>query len=141
MIAVSAQDFESWRILARKLLSAGVLPNELHWSGSSPSLFEGTNPPLQDGTITVPKGFMELAKIIALHRREDRWAQLYRVLYRTTHGERDLLKVDVDDDVRTLRLMEKAVRRDMHKMTASSGSEKWQELSRSSSLRGISPIT
>ncbi len=61
---------------------------------------------------------MELAKIVALHRDERRWALLYRVLYRITHEERDLLKIDIDDDVRELRLMEKAVRRDMHKMTA-----------------------
>ncbi len=118
MISVSAQDFEEWRILSRKLLTAGVLPNELHWSGSSPSLFEGTNPSIPNGTISVPKEFIELAKMVGLHRAEDKWALLYRVLYRTTHSERNLLKIDVDDDVRTLRLMEKAVRRDMHKMTA-----------------------
>ncbi len=118
MIAVSAVDFESWRTLARKLLAEQVLPNELHWSGSGPLLFEETNPPLPESKVPVPKEFMELAQIVALHRDDARWALLYRVLYRITHGEHDLLKIDVDDDVRVLRLMEKAVRRDMHKMTA-----------------------
>ena len=118
MIAVSAADFESWRGLARNLLAAGVSPAELHWSGAAPSLFESTQPPLPDGTVKVPKEFMELAKIVALYRDEVRWPLLYRTLFRITHGERELLKIDVDDDVRELRLMEKAVRRDMHKMTA-----------------------
>ena len=118
MIAVSAEDFESWRALARKLLLRHVLPNELHWTGSAPSLFEGTNPPRAEGKVGVPREFMELAKTVALHRDEGRWALLYRFVYRITHGEHNLLKIDVDDDVRELRLMEKAVRRDMHKMTA-----------------------
>ncbi len=118
MIAVSAQNFEEWREVARKLLTAGVLPNELHWSGSAPSLFENTNPNLPTGTVNVPKEYLELAKTVALHRSEERWALLYRVLYRITAGERNLLKLHIDDDVRQLRLMEKAVNRDLHKMTA-----------------------
>ena len=53
-----------------------------------------------------------------MHRDPVKWSLLYRVIYRMTHGERHLLKIDIDDDVRQLRLMEKALRRDMHKMTA-----------------------
>ncbi len=118
MISVSATDFESWRVIARNLLNAGILPNELHWSGAGPSLFEGTNPPASKGQLNVPKEFLELAKTVGHYRDQLQWPYLYRVLYRITHGEHNLLKIDVDDDVRTLRLMEKAVRRDMHKMTA-----------------------
>jgi DNA polymerase len=40
------------------------------------------------------------------------------VLYRITHGEHDLLKIGVDDDVRQLDLFQKAVHRDIHKMKA-----------------------
>lgn len=105
-------------MVARKLLEAGVSPNELHWSGTAPSLFEGEHVPAPTNKLTVPKDFLDLAKTVALHRDETRWGLLYRVLYRLTHGERHLLKVEVDDDVRALYLMEKAVRRDMHKMTA-----------------------
>ncbi len=118
MIAVSAEDFESWRALARKLLAEHVLPNELHWSGSAPSLFEKTNPSLAEDEVRVPKEFLEVAKIVGLHSDEGRWALLYRVLYRITHEEHNLLKIHIDGDVRRLGVMEKAVRRDMHKMTA-----------------------
>ena len=66
----------------------------------------------------VPKTFLALAETVALHRDLKRWPLLYRALYRLTHGERNLLKIDVDDDVRELDLMSKAIRRDMHKMKA-----------------------
>ena len=69
-------------------------------------------------TLTVPKQFLKLAQTVALHRNERRWPLLYRVLYRIVKGERHLLEIDVEDDVRELRLMEKAVNRDIHKMKA-----------------------
>jgi uracil-DNA glycosylase len=118
VIAVSAQDFESWRHLARKLLRAGILPNELHWSSETPSLFEGTNPRAPARNIQVPRTFLELGRTVALHRDGRRWSLLYRILYRIENGERNLLEIDIDEDVRRVRLMERAVRRDMHKMKA-----------------------
>ena len=120
MISAYAHDVPSWREAARRLLRDDVPPDQVCWSGSSTSLFEGSNPisSRTPASATVPKEFLELADIVGLHRDERRWTLLYRVLYRLTHGERQLLKVDIDDDVRELRLMEKAVRRDMHKMTA-----------------------
>ena len=118
MTAVSAIDFESWRTVARKLVAAGISPKDVQWSGSNASLFEDEIPSTVSSKIVVPGEFMELAKVVALHRDEKRWTLLYRALYRITHQEHDLLRIDVDDDVRDLRLMEAAVRRDMHKMTA-----------------------
>ena len=61
---------------------------------------------------------MELGELIALHRDPIKWTLLYRVLYRITHGEHHLLKIDIDDDVRELRNYGEGLRRDMHKMTA-----------------------
>jgi len=118
MIAVSAEDFASWRNLARQLLASGVHPDQLHWSDHDRSLFEGAQSEPLRTSVTVPKDFLELAKTAALYRADHRWALLYRVLYRVTHGEHNLLKIDIDDDVRELRRMEKEVRRDLHKMTA-----------------------
>ena len=115
---VSADSFETWRTLARRLLISNQSPEQLLWTGQAPSLFEEPRQLPAGNQPKVPKDFLELAELIALHRDEAKWALLYRVLYRITHGERHLLKIDVDDDVRQLRLMEKALRRDMHKMTA-----------------------
>ncbi len=116
MRSVSVHDFASWRSAARTLLTQDVPPDEVTWS---PGLFDQpADVSFTQPTSTVPKDFLVLAKVAALHRDERRWNLLYRVLYRITHGERNLLKIDVDDDVRELNLMTKAVARDMHKMKA-----------------------
>lgn len=116
MISVSADSFESWRETARNLLTRDISPDQVVWGGLG--LFETpdlTGSPFRG---TVPKDFIDIAKIVALHRSEGQWALLYRTLYRITHGERNLLKIDIDDDTRALDLMEKAIRRDIHKMHA-----------------------
>ena len=115
MISVDPHNFASWRSAARTLLARDVPPEQVVWG---PGLFETLETTAESPVGHVPKDFLELAKIVALHRDENRWPLLYRVLYRITHGERTLLKIDIDDDVRTLQLMEKAIRRDIHKMHA-----------------------
>ncbi|WZX23403.1 DUF4130 domain-containing protein [Myxococcus stipitatus] len=47
------------------------------------------------------------------HRAPERWALLYRVLWRMARGERRLLEREGDLDVQRLRRMERAVRRDV----------------------------
>ncbi|MEJ7604778.1 MAG: TIGR03915 family putative DNA repair protein [Bryobacteraceae bacterium] len=109
--------FEGWREQARAYASAGIEPQQLMWADSQDTLFE---PPLITNAkpVRVPKEFLELAGLVALHREEKKWSLLYRVLYRLTHGEKELLLIEIDDDVRQLTLMRKEVTRDMHKMKA-----------------------
>ncbi len=119
MISVSAHDFESWRSESRRLLEADVPPSDVLWVQSAGTLFEEALPQRANARpASVPKEFLRSAETVAMHSDESRWALLYRILYRITHGERDLMKIDIDDDVRRMLLMEKAVRRDLHKMTA-----------------------
>src|SRR4051812_40373908 len=66
----------------------------------------------------VPKKFLELARLLALHRDERRWALLYRFLWRITHGERQLLEISIDPDVARAFDWHKSVRHDIHKMRA-----------------------
>ena len=66
----------------------------------------------------VPASFLHLAAAVACHRDECRWDDLYRVLWRLTHGEPALLDVATDPDVHRLGTMERAVRRAAHKMKA-----------------------
>ncbi|MBL8213287.1 MAG: UdgX family uracil-DNA binding protein [Bryobacterales bacterium] len=126
MRVVRVEGFEDWRREARALLAAEVRPEQVSFQpseASQDSLFEEDGPSAamgetQTARITVPRGFLDLAETVALHREERRWDLLYRVLWRVNHSERHLLAVDVDEDVRELLLMEKAVRRDIHKMHA-----------------------
>jgi DNA polymerase len=118
MIGARAVDFNSWRGTAKKLLAASVPPEDIAWDSENGLLFNEPPPRAILKPVEVPREFLNTAEAVALHRDPTRWALLYRVLYRITHGEHDLLKIGVDDDVRQLDLFKKAVHRDMHKMKA-----------------------
>lgn len=136
--------FEDWQRAARGALLRKIPPASLVWNeidGAQPSLdiFEdekangsGDTPVAGDGNnvagvrdksvgapqFRVPKAFLQLAHIVALHRDERRWALLYRLLWRLIPGERKLLEVVVDPDVALAFEFQKAIRRDVHKMRA-----------------------
>ncbi|ATC64276.1 hypothetical protein CMV30_10080 [Nibricoccus aquaticus] len=88
---------------------------------SVPSVVPSENPSSPShtsGSIRVPREFPTLARLVAAHAAPNRWEILYRVLWRLTHGEPQLLHLFTDPDVHTLRTWEKAVRRELHKLTA-----------------------
>ena len=137
MIGAVAHDFASWREEARRLLGAGVGPEDVQWNGG---LFAETLAARPAARFSIPQEFLSIARNVS-HRDENRWALLYRVLWRLTHGERNLLRILVDDDVRELRLMAGAVGRDMHKMTAFVRFRRVESEAGSGSLRGMRRIT
>ena len=112
--------FDDWRREARRLIAAEAPPEAVVWSGGSSLLPAAATAPVEAsaGGFTVPARFVESAEIAACFRDDGRWALLYRILWRLTHGEPHLLDVVVDDDVHRFTAMEKAVRRDTHKMKA-----------------------
>ena len=117
-------DFEAFRAAARDALRDGYTPEELD---------------LQDVTVPtpltlaleaderprgpaferphVPRAFLEAAQVAAVHRDPQRWNLLYRLLYRL-QTDRNLLRLETDDDVAHLLRLEGQVRRDLHKMHA-----------------------
>jgi uracil-DNA glycosylase len=118
-------DFAAWRDAARRLLRDEVAPEEVHWqaAGGSQSLFEDgesrdtpRSAPAQP-TLAVPRAFLDLAQHVCLHREPQRFALLYRLLWRLRQEPR-LLQVATDPDVARARAMEKSVQRDIHKMHA-----------------------
>jgi DNA polymerase len=122
---ITHRDFERWRTLARGLLAAGVAPDAVAWSDHEDDLLllglPGDVPAAVEPVsgISVSRAFVETAVKVACHRDPDRWNLLYRTLWRMTRGgERGLLDRYTDDDVARLGDMERAVRRDRHKMTA-----------------------
>jgi len=122
--------WEAWRDAARPLLAADMAPERIVWvrageAGSEPALgiFAGAADVAAGSTaeaaaVRVPRRFFELGEAVSYHRDPERWAVLYRVLWRVARGEPKLLEVEVDPDVRRLMGMERAVRRASHKMKA-----------------------
>src|SRR3954463_11347068 len=96
-------DFGAWRQQARRLLAAEVPPEQVEWrvAGEMPGLFAGAPPPTAAAPVTasVPRAFLEVAEIAIRHRDRERFALLYRVLWRLTHGEHGLMQVATDPDI------------------------------------------
>ncbi len=82
----SETDFDGWRKAARALALNDVKPSDVIWNvaGDAPELFAPTAPPLEPphGTFNVSSRFVELAQIAILHRSPERFALLYRLLWR-----------------------------------------------------------
>src|SRR3954468_19530182 len=114
-------DFDGWRKAARALALNDVKPADVTWrvQGDAPELFAPTAPPSEppQRTFNVSGKFVELAQTAILHRDPERFALLYRLLWRL-RGSRDLLDVATDPDVAGVAGMARAVRRDEHKMHA-----------------------
>ncbi len=117
----SETDFEGWRKAARALALHNVTPSDVTWTvqGNEPELFEPSAPPLEppQGTFNVSAKFVELAQSAILHRDPQRFAILYRLLWRM-RSNHDLLNVATDPDVSLVTAMARAVHRDEHKMQA-----------------------
>ncbi len=122
MINVTVEnDLASWRDVARNLLGRGIRPEEVVWGNAKQvGLFADSALARieQTHSVQVPADFMKLAEAVACFDSDSRWPLLYRLLFRITRGERNLLEVASDPDVRQARLMEKAVNRDVHKFHA-----------------------
>ncbi len=116
-------EFDAWRVAARDALRLGYTPEQVNLEDATqPSVLDllTMDEAPADAAMEqphVPKAFLDAAKVAAVHRDPQRWNLLYRLLYRL-QGNRDLLKVEVDDDVAELKRMEMQIGRDLHKMHA-----------------------
>lgn len=117
IFAAFDRTFAGWREIARRLLAAGVAPENVLWTGEPP-LFASNVPVAPNGPSIVPRDFLSLADLIACHSDDSKWAALYRVLFRLVHGERHLLAIESDPDVNRLYRMRKQITHDMHRMKA-----------------------
>ena len=116
-------DFSGWRSAARDLIRANVRPDQVEWleDGASATLLgerlEAVPHAQTDTPFTVPRSFVELAEVVALHKDPDKFPLLYRLLWRLRR-EPWLLRDTLDADVARTLAMKKSVERDIHKMHA-----------------------
>ena len=117
-------DFEFWRDAARGLVQFGVQPDRIAWvePGGSGDLFAQGESGLPAATADGPpvranRRFITLARNAILHSDPNRFALLYRILWRLQDDPR-IMEDKADPDVRMLEILDKNVRRDSHKMHA-----------------------
>lgn len=112
--------FADWRSTARALAARSVDPDNVVWtSHMQGGLFQlplpqtGSNP-----TLNVPAKFIRLAQAVSCFDEPAKWDLLYRILFRLTHQDPNLLEIESDIDISQAKRMEKAVNRDVHKFHA-----------------------
>ena len=128
-ILLRPDDGDAFRGLVRVLVAAGVSPSDVEFVASDAmqpmllgrprsvdELIEHFGEP--QTVLRIDASFQSALPNVAAHRDSGRWALMYRMVHRMTHGERDLMKIATDDDVHQFYMLEKSVRRDIHKMKA-----------------------
>jgi probable DNA metabolism protein len=124
----SETDLLGFREEARTLLSQQVPPEAVHWQTAQaqnsdlfadPVSLDNDRPrgvPKAASAI-VPASFLRLCEVVVLHSDPDRFALLYRLLWRLVH-EPGLRNDPIDPDMLHAHQMGQSVRRDLHKMKA-----------------------
>jgi DNA polymerase len=123
VICASAElGLAAFRAAARPLLQQSVRPEQVLWQAErgQRALFDAALPPQAGGgrQLSIPAAYLRLAENAAYHRNESRLDVMYRVAYRLTHGEPELLELATDSDVVRLRELSQEVARDLHKVHA-----------------------
>ncbi|GMM94235.1 UdgX family uracil-DNA binding protein [Qipengyuania sp. MTN3-11] len=117
-------DFEFWRERARAMVQCDVPPDRIAWvePGGTGDLFahgerRSPTPEPDAKPVRANKRFVSLAKNAILHSDPERFALLYRLLWRLQSRPR-MMEDKADPDVRRIEELDKNVRRDSHKMHA-----------------------
>ncbi|RZI98379.1 MAG: DUF4130 domain-containing protein [Brevundimonas sp.] len=113
-------DFDGWRKAARAFRQAGVRPEEVAFRVGSAAggLFDEALPTeIVEPSFAAPKAFVDLAEEMILHRSDDRFDLMYRLLWRL-RDEPNLIRIVTDVDVADAMERAKNVSRASHKMKA-----------------------
>ena len=119
----SQTDFEGWRLAARSAVSAAVPPDRIAWgvAGEGGDLLATDDldalPAVDQPSFNVSKTFVAVAREVIVHADPERFALLYRLLWRLRAAPA-LLADASDPDVHRTQAMVKSVHRDIHKMHA-----------------------
>ena len=115
-------DLAGFRKEARALLAHCVPPDDVHWAPQAQNSDFFVDLASQDlraahsaASAIVPASFLRLCEVVVLHHDPERFALLYRLLWRLVH-EPALRNDPGDADMLHAHQMAQAVRRDIHKM-------------------------
>ncbi|MES2785401.1 MAG: TIGR03915 family putative DNA repair protein [Pseudomonadota bacterium] len=122
----SETDIEGFRAETRLLLAQQVPPDSVHWTAeaqNSERFAEVSSGPASPGapragSSIVPASFQRLCDVVVLHHDPERFALLYRLLWRLVY-EPHLRNNSIDAEMLHAQQMGQSVRRDLHKMKSS----------------------
>jgi DNA polymerase len=126
---LAVTSFAEWREAARELLTHGVAPEAVSWAAPGADLFSSAPAvaaPTHNAAVPLPepqpaphlpRSLMDMLATAACCRAPDRWAFLYRVVWRWQQGEHAVQSA-ADVDGARLHAMVKAVHREEHDMHA-----------------------
>jgi len=120
---VAVDSFDTWRDAVRLLLAQDVPPHAVQWRSTlaEADLFGGlaqaATPAQTVVSVRIPRSLMTMLESAACFRADDRWAFLYRVVWRWHHGEQVVMSA-ADEDGMRLHAMVKTIHREAHKMNA-----------------------
>jgi DNA polymerase len=122
----SPTDVAGFRAQSTRMLAGQIAPEQIDWHAAAMQAFAspvssadsrpGTG--RRSATPIVPLSFMRLTELVVLHHDEDRFALLYRLLWRLVH-EPKLRNGGHDADMAHAVSMAHAVRRELYKMKVS----------------------
>ncbi|HRD45361.1 MAG TPA: UdgX family uracil-DNA binding protein [Caulobacter sp.] len=118
----SETDFAGWRAAARRLRRAGTPPEAVRWTVAADEVLLGGAAPgssvssIRD-SFAAPGALLDLAEKVICHRAPDRFATLYRLVWRLRSDPR-LMKDAADPDVALAVDMAQAVSRATRDMKA-----------------------
>lgn len=104
-------DLEGWRAAARSLRDRRIPPEHVVFEFKNEEPSGPPDPPRSEApacAFTTPKAFLDLAEQVVLHRAEDRFARLYRLLWRLQAAPA-LMRVGDDPEVTAARAMAREV--------------------------------
>jgi DNA polymerase len=111
-IALSGEtDWSGWRAAARALVLSGAEPDAVRWQVGG----TGNALPASTGGFGLSRALVDLAALAIQARDPDRFALLYRLVWRAHGGER-VLELAADPDAAAARGLALAVRAEAHRM-------------------------
>lgn len=118
-------DHDGWRQAVRGLIAGDIRPEQVSWSIEAPDdLFAAAAdpdaPPLGPAApaFALSRPLVELSQTVLQARDPARFALLYGLVWRATHGERGIAGDLADPSVARARQLAQSVARDTHKMRA-----------------------
>jgi DNA polymerase len=120
------RSFDEWRAATRELIARRVPPESVEWQtqhnggdlfSSAPEAVAQATPCATAPAFRLPRQLMELLESAACFNAADRWAFLYKVVWRWQLDQHDVIS-PADEDGARLHGMVKAVHREEHDMHA-----------------------